>query len=112
VLTEATTQFSTSLEAKRWLETQTNAVLTPVQAKAKKLRDEMDLQIQALIDVSKQLQDVSNKEIEKRNMKVYNRARALNKLAKVFLERLKKLTPPVQISYDSMNAYVQETQKL
>jgi hypothetical protein len=72
----------------------------------------MDLQIQALIDVSKQLQDVSNKEIEKRNMKVYNRARALNKLAKVFLERLKKLTPPVQISYDSMNAYVQETQKL
>jgi hypothetical protein len=111
-LTEATTRFSTSLEAKRWLESQTNAVLTPVQAKAKKLRDEMDLQIQALIDVSKQLLDVSNKEIEKRNMKVYNRARALNKLAKVFLERLKKLSPPEQISYDSMNAYAQETQKL
>ena len=111
-MTEATTRFSTSLEAKRWLESQTNAVLTPVQTKAKKLRDEMDLQIQALIDVSKQLQDVSNKEIEKRNMKVYNRARALNKLAKVFLERLKKLSPPEQISYDSMNAYAQETQKL
>jgi hypothetical protein len=112
VLSESTTQFSTSLEAKRWLEAQTNAVLTPVQAKAKKLRDEMDLQIQALIDVSKQLQDVSNKEIERRNMKVYNRARALNKLAKVFLERLKKLSPPEHVSYDSMNAYVQETQKL
>lgn len=112
MLSESTTQFSTSLEAKRWLEAQTNAVLTPVQAKAKKLRDEMDLQIQALIDVSKQLQDVSNKEIERRNMKVYNRARALNKLAKVFLERLKKLSPPEHVSYDSMNAYVQETQKL
>jgi uncharacterized ubiquitin-like protein YukD len=112
VLTEATTQFSTSLEAKRWLETQTNAVLTPVQAKAKKLRDEMDLQIQALIDVSKQLLDVSNKEIEKRNMKVYNRARALNKLARVFLDRLKKISPPEQVSYDSMNAYLQEIQKI
>ena len=111
-MTEATTQFATSLEAKRWLEQQTNAVLTPVQSKAKRLRDEMDLQIQALIDVSKQLQDVSNKEIEKRNMKVYNRARALNKLAKVFLDRLKKLTPPEQVSYDAMNTYVQETQKL
>lgn len=111
-MTESTTQFSTSLEAKRWLESQTNAVLTPVQAKAKRLRDEMDLQIQALIDVSKQLLDVSNKEIEKRNMKVYNRARALNKLARLFLDRLKKLTPPEHVSYDSMNAYVQETQKL
>jgi hypothetical protein len=45
-------------------------------------------------------------------MKVYNRARALNKLAKVFLERLKKISPPEQVSYDSMNAYVQETQKI
>ena len=112
MLTESTTQFSTSLEAKRWLETQTNAVLTPVQAKAKRLRDEMNLQIQALVDVSKQLLDVSSKEIERRNMKVYNRARALNKLARLFLDRLKKLNPPEQVSYDSMNAYVQETQKL
>ncbi len=63
-------------------------------------------------DISKQLFDTSSREIEKRNMKVYNRARALNKLARLFLDRLKKLTPPDQVSYDTLNRYVQETQKV
>ena len=111
-MTESTTQFSTSIDAKRWLEGQTNAVLTPVHAQAKKLRDDMNLQVQALTDVSKQLLDVSTKEIEKRNMKLYNRARALNKLARLFLDRLKKLTAPEQVSYDSMTRYSQEIQKV
>ncbi len=112
MLTETPLQFSSSDDAKRWLENQTNAVLTPVHAKAKELRDTMNLQVQALIDVSKFLFDVSTKEIEKRNMKVYNRARALNKLARLFLDRLKKQTPPQQVSYDTMNRYTQEIQKV
>ena len=81
-------------------------------AQAKKLRDEMNSSVQAVIDVSKLLFDTSSKEIEKRNMKVYNRARALNKLARLFLDRLKKLNPPEQVSYDSLSRYVQETQKV
>ncbi len=111
-MTEATLQFSTSDQAKSWLENQTITVLTPVHAKAKDLRDNLNLQIQALNEVSKQLIDVSTKEIERRNMKVYNRARALNKLARVFLDRLKKLPAPDQVSYESINKYVQETQKV
>jgi hypothetical protein len=57
------------------------------------------------------LLDVSQKEIEKRNMKVYNRARAFNKLASLFIERLKKLKPPEQISFDNFNVFATETQK-
>ena len=72
----------------------------------------MNLQIQALSDNSKYLFDLSNKEIEKRNMKVYNRARALNRLARVFIDRFKKLPPPDQVSYDNLNRYTQETQKV
>jgi hypothetical protein len=111
-LTEAATQFSTSNDAKRWLENQTSSILTPVHAQAKKLRDDMNLSLQLVADVSKQLFDVSTKEIERRNMKVYNRARALNKLSRLFLDRLKKLTPPEQVSYDSINRYTQEIQKV
>ena len=111
-LTESTLQFSTSEEVKRWLETQTSSILTPVHAQAKKLRDDMNFSVQVLIDNSKQLFDISSKEIEKRNMKVYNRARALNKLARLFLDRLKKLNPPEQVTYDSLNRYIQETQKV
>ncbi len=111
-MTEATTQFSSSTEAKLWLDDQTSTILTPVHAQAKKLRDDMNLSIQAVVDISKLLFDVSSKEIEKRNMKVYNRARALNKLSRLFLDRLKKLTPPEQVSYDTMNRYVQDTQKV
>ena len=112
MLTETTLQFSSSSEVKRWLETQTSSILTPVHAQAKKLRDDMNFQIQAVIEVSKLLFDTSSKEIEKRNMKVYNRARALNKLARLFLDRLKKLNPPEQVTYDSLSRYVQETQKV
>jgi chromosome segregation ATPase len=72
----------------------------------------MDASIQAVIEVSKLLFDTSSKEIEKRNMKLYNRARALNKLARLFLDRFKKLAPPEIVSYDAMLRYAQETQKV
>jgi hypothetical protein len=112
MLTENATQFATSTQAKQWLETQSSTILSPVHAQAKKVRDDMDASIQAVIDVSKLLFDTSTKEIEKRNMKVYNRARALNKLSRLFLDRFKKLTPPEQVSYDSLSKYTQETQKV
>jgi hypothetical protein len=108
-LTE-TTSFSSN-EIKHWLEKETSSTLTPVQAQAKKLRDEMKLSLESLDDVCKSLLDNSAKEIEKRNMKVYNRARALNKLAHLFIDRLKKLSAPEQVTYDSLNKYTSETQK-
>jgi len=111
-LNETALQFSSSDEVKRWLENQTSSILTPVHAQAKKLRDDMNTSLQAVADVSKMLFDISSKEIEKRNMKVYNRARALNKLSRLFLDRLKKLSPPEQVSYDTISRYIQETQKV
>jgi hypothetical protein len=111
-LNETALQFSSSDEVKRWLENQTSSILTPVHAQAKKLRDDMNTSLQAVADVSKMLFDISSKEIERRNMKVYNRARALNKLSRLFLDRLKKLSPPEQVSYDTLSRYIQETQKV
>ena len=81
-------------------------------AQAKKLRDDMKLAIQGIDDMSKMLLDNSTREIEKRNMKVYNRARALNKLAHLFVDRLKKLEAPEEISYDALNRYAEEIQKI
>jgi hypothetical protein len=97
---------------KRWLENQTSSILTPVHAQAKKLRDDVNFSLQTVADISKQLFDTSSKEIEKRNMKVYNRARALNKLTRLFIERLKKINPPEQVSYDSLSRYAQDAQKV
>ena len=82
-----------------------------MQNQAQKQRNDIQNVLQNLAEASKMLLDNSQKEIEKRNMKIYNRARALNKLAHMFLERLKKLTPPEQISYDTLNIYASETQK-
>lgn len=72
----------------------------------------MQSSIQDLSEASKMLLDISAKEIERKNMKVYNRARALNKLARLFIDRLKKITVPEQVTYDSLNAFFQETQKV
>jgi hypothetical protein len=91
-----------STEIKNWLENETSSTLTPVHAQAQKLRDETRAALQSLSDASKMLLDNSAREIEKRNMRIYNRARALNKLAHLFLDRLKKLNAPDQVSYDSL----------
>jgi hypothetical protein len=106
-----TLQFSSN-DIKSWLENETSSVLTPVQEQAKKLRDDMSNAIQDVTDVSKMLLDNSAKEIEKRNKRVYNRARAMNKLARLFTERIRKVTVPEQVSYDSLNKFAQETQKV
>jgi hypothetical protein len=100
-----------SVELKTWLEKETGSVLTPVQAHAQKQRDETRTALQNLNEASKMLLDNSQKEIEKRNMKVYNRARALNKLATLFMDRIKKLKVPDQVSFDSLSAFASETQK-
>jgi hypothetical protein len=107
-----TSQFSSSAEAKRWLQERSNSTLTPIRTQAKKIKDDTNQAIQNLSEASKQLFDNSAKEIEKKNMKTFNRARALNKLAHVFLERFRKLTPPEEISYDSMNSYLLEIEKV
>ena len=104
-------QFSSN-DIKGWLENETSAILTPVHAQATKLRDDMRDAVQNVMDVSKMLLDNSAKEIEKRNMRVYNRARAMNKLARLFTERIKKVNVPDQVSYDSLNKFAQETQKV
>lgn len=105
-------QFSSSTEVKHWLEEKTSSILSPVHTEAKELRDEMNMAIRAIEEISKLLLDNSSKEIEKRNMKVYNRARALNKLTHLFLDRIKKINPPEEISYDTLNRYTQEIQKV
>ena len=99
-------------DIEKWLEAETNSILPPVQTEAKLLRDEMNTAIQSEIEVSKMLLDNSTKEIERRNMRVYNRARALSKLAHLFLERLKKISVPELVSYANLSKFAQDTEKV
>jgi hypothetical protein len=100
-----------SKDVKSWLERETGSIFTPVHANAQKLLNEMRKDLENLADSSKMLLDNSGKEIEKRNMKTYGRARALNKLARLFVDRIRQIKVPGKISYDSFNEFVQETQK-
>lgn len=109
-MAEAAT-FSTK-DIRPWLERETNSLFTPIHAKAQKLAEEMRKWLENLLEISKTLLDNSQKEIEKRNMRTYGRARAMNKLARLFLERLRQTKVPEKITYDSFNDFVQETQKV
>ncbi|MGF3523272.1 MAG: hypothetical protein ACQXXJ_09315 [Candidatus Bathyarchaeia archaeon] len=102
--------FSVS-EVKAWLEKETNPTLIPIQTQAQRHLANMQAGLQNLLDASKMLLDNSQAEIDRRNMKVYNRARALNKLSLLFIERIKKLKTPEDISYDSLNSFAQDIQK-
>jgi hypothetical protein len=106
-----TLKFS-SRNIKGWLEKETGSVFIPVHTKAQKLIDEMRRTLENLSEVSKMLMDNSGKEIEKRNMKTYRRARALNRLAKLFSERMRQLKVPEKVSYDSFSDFLSEVQKV
>lgn len=105
-----TLKFS-SKTLKGWLESETNSIFVPVHTRAEKFLGEMRKALNELADASKMLSDNSEKEIERRNMKTYKRARALNKLSRIFLERIKQIKIPEQVSYDALNTLVQEAQK-
>jgi hypothetical protein len=105
-----TLKFSSG-DIKGWLERETGSVFVPIHTKAQKHVDEMRRTLESLSEVSKILMDNSAKEIEKRNMKTYRRARALNRLARLFNERMSHLTVPEKVSYDSFDEFLQELQK-
>jgi hypothetical protein len=109
-VSEVVTFSSNDIEG--WLKEQTSSILTPVQAQAQKLRDEVRDSIESFADVGRMLVDNSSKEIEKRNMRTYNRARAMNKLARLFTERIRKVTVPARVSYDNLNKFAQDIQKV
>ena len=100
-----------SKDIRSWLEKETQQTFVPVHAKVRKLLDELRKNLDSLSEASKMLLDNSAKEIEKRNMKAYGRARALNKLARLFVERMRTIKPPEQVSYETLEDFVRDTQK-
>jgi len=100
-----------SRNIKGWLEKETSSIFIPVHTKAQKLLNETKRTLENVADVCKTLLEKSRKEIEKRNMKTYGRARALNKLARLFLERTQQIEAPNQVSHDSLHDFIQETQR-
>ena len=100
-----------SKEVKGWLERETGSIFIPVHEKAQKLLDEMKRVLENVTDICKMLLENSRKEIEKRSKKTYGKARALNKLARLFLKRIRQIEVPDKVSYDSFQDFVQETRK-
>ncbi len=98
-------------ELKDWLEGETGAVLAPVHAKTERLLGEMREAHQDLVDACRMLLENSRKEIEKRNMRTFKRAQALNKLAKLFLERMQPIKVPEKPSYKDVEGFVNSVQK-
>ena len=98
-------------DTRSWLDKETRQTFVPVHTKARKLLDEMRKNVEALSEASKMLLDNSAKEIEKRNMKTHGRARALNKLARLFLDRMRNIKIPEQVSYKTLQDSVTDTQK-
>ncbi|MEM3788978.1 MAG: hypothetical protein QXN95_03825 [Candidatus Bathyarchaeia archaeon] len=109
--------MSTSLkisfnEIRGWLEGETNTVLSPMHAKAERFLSEIRESHQGLVDACRMLLESSRKEIEKRNMRTFKRAQALNKLAKIFLERMQPIRVPEKSSFKDVEGFVYAVQKV
>jgi hypothetical protein len=100
-----------STDVKAWLERETGSIFIPVHAKAQRLLDDGGRTLDSFSEAAKTLLDNSAKEIERRNMKTYRRARAMNKLARLFVDRTRQIKVPEKVTYDSLREFAQEMQK-
>jgi hypothetical protein len=105
-----TLKFS-SADVKVWLERETGSIFTPVHARAQKLLNDVGRTLDNLSETSKTLLDNSAREIDRKNMKTYKRARAMNKLARLFVDRNRQMKVPEKVTYENASDFVQETQK-
>jgi len=108
--------LSTSLkisfnELRGWLESETSTVLGPVHSKVERLLDEVRESHKDLVEACHMLLESSRKEIEKRNMRTFKRAQALNKLAKLFWERMQPIRVPEKPSFKDVESFVNAAQK-
>lgn len=99
-------------DLKKWLESEAGSTFNPVHKKAQESLDDMRKTYEDFADTSKSLLENSGKEIVKRNPKTYRRARALNKLSRLFLDRIQRIKVPNQVTYDGLHEMAQETQKV
>jgi hypothetical protein len=101
-----------SQDIKKWLQNETDHFLSPIQNQAQQKRTSLQEIKESVIEVTKTLLDSSSKEIEKRNMRVLNRARALNKLAHLFSERITRIKIPENITYANLSKTTKEINKV
>ncbi len=100
-----------STDVKSWLERKTNPTLIPIHEKARRLLNEMESELEGITETSKMLLESSNREIEKKSKKTFGRARALQKLAKIFIKRMGQIEVPEEVSYVSLHDFTEQTQK-
>jgi hypothetical protein len=84
--------------AKEWLDKETNPLVEPLRADAKKLLEETKNKLGDLLEACDKLLDDAEKEISKGSRKTYRRAKAMHKLAGKFADLIEEIVIPEEIS--------------
>ncbi len=94
-----------------WLEKKASPTLIPIREEARKLLDEMESELEGVTEASRTLLESSKKEVDKKSKKTFGRARALHKLARIFIKRMGQIKVPEEVSYVGFHKFTKQTQK-
>ena len=83
---------------KEWLDKETNPIVEPLMADAKKLLEDTKNKLGDLLEACDKLLDDAEKELAKGSRKTYRRAKALHKLAGKFTDLIEEIVIPEEIS--------------
>jgi hypothetical protein len=86
-----------------WLNKETNSMIVPLKADAKKLLSDIQAKLKELSEASDKLLDDAEKEMEKANRKTYRRAKALYKLADSFSDLIEKVSIQEEVNGQILN---------
>ena len=96
---------------KEWLDKETNPIIEPLRADAKKQLEDTKSKLGDLLEASDKLLDDAEKEMAKGSRKTYRRAKALQKLAEKFANLLEEVVIPEEISGKTLHQSSEEIEK-
>jgi hypothetical protein len=96
---------------KEWLDKETNPIIEPLKADAKKQLEDTKSKLGDLLEASNKLLDDAEKEMAKGSRKTYRRAKALQKLAEKFANLLEEVVFPEEISGKTLHQSSEQIEK-
>ena len=99
-------------EVNEWLTKETDSVVNPIKAEAKKLLEDIKNRLEELSEACDKLLEDAEKEMARGSRKTYRRAKFLYKLAGSFSDLIEKVNMPEEINGKSLNETLEQLTKI
>ena len=99
-------------ELRKWLEEETAPLIEPLREKGAGMLSDLRSRLDEVSEVSERLFEDAEKEMRRGDSKTYHASRAASRLARNLSDKIRKITIPKKISYESLHTLDDELKEM